>query len=96
MPGVLQCEAAAQLCCYYAITQGIMPADALIGLGGMEDVRFHNPVRPGDRLILVGQGIKMHRRLTRILVKGTVNGQKAFEATILGVQLGKWEDLKRE
>jgi 3-hydroxyacyl-[acyl-carrier-protein] dehydratase len=95
MPGVLQCEAAAQLCCYYAVTQGVMPADALIGLGGMEEVRFHNPVRPGERLVLVGQAIKLHRRLTRILVEGSVQGRKAFEAVILGVSLGKWEDLQR-
>ncbi|CAN5175202.1 3-hydroxyacyl-ACP dehydratase FabZ [soil metagenome] len=95
MPGVLQCEAAAQLCCYYALTQGVMDPQSLMALGGIEEARFHAPVRPGDRLVLVGQGIKMHRRMTRIHVVGSVNGVKAFEATVVGVPLGKWEDLLR-
>src|SRR5215813_9124172 len=46
MPGVLQCEAAAQLCSYYSMSQGLNPGD-FIGFGGMENVRFRSPVRPG-------------------------------------------------
>src|SRR5262245_23054443 len=34
LPGVLMCEAAAQLCSYYSTTQGISPGD-FIGFGGM-------------------------------------------------------------
>ena len=52
MPGVLLCEAAAQLCSYYC--QAIkLQEGGFIGFGGMEDVRFRGPVRPGDRLLLV-------------------------------------------
>lgn len=95
MPGVLMCEAAAQLCCYYTITQGIVDADALQGLGGLNDVRFHHPVKPGERLTLVGRGVKVHRRMNKFHVTGAVGDRKAFEALVVGVPLGKWEDLRR-
>jgi 3-hydroxyacyl-[acyl-carrier-protein] dehydratase len=94
LPGVLMCEAAAQLSCYYAVSQGFVEADVLYGLGGIERVRFHRPVRPGDRLVLVGKGVKVHRRMTRFAVTGVVGGEKAFEAEVVGVPLGKWEDIR--
>jgi 3-hydroxyacyl-[acyl-carrier-protein] dehydratase len=94
-PGVLMCEAAAQLACYYTVSQGVVDRTSLQGLGGIETARFHRPVRPGDRLVLVGRGVKVHRRLTRFEVAGQVGTDKAFEATVIGVPLGRWEDLVR-
>ena len=44
-PGVLMSEAAAQLCCYYTITQKVCDPGVLMGLGGIEDTRFLRPVR---------------------------------------------------
>src|SRR5947199_2250723 len=61
LPGVLMCEAAAQLCSYYIAINGLMQGD-FIGFGGLENVRFRSPVRPGDRLVLVGKGLKLKRR----------------------------------
>src|SRR5262249_55447518 len=60
LPGVLMCEAAAQLCSYYIMTQGFMESD-YIGFGGMDKVRFRSPVHPGDRLVLAAKVIKEHR-----------------------------------
>jgi 3-hydroxyacyl-[acyl-carrier-protein] dehydratase len=94
LPGVLMCEAAAQLCCIYNILSKVNSLDVLMGLGGLEDTRFLRPVRPGDRLVIVGHGLKVHRRLTRFHAIGHVNGEKVFETTVIGVPLGKWEDLK--
>src|SRR5947209_12429840 len=54
MPGVLMCEAAAQLCSVFIVTQGLLAGD-FIGFGGLENVRFRGLVRPGDRLVLVGK-----------------------------------------
>lgn len=93
-PGVLMCEAAAQLCCYYTVTQKVVDEGALMGLGGIDEARFVRPARPGDRLVLVGQGLKVHRRLNRFRVTGLVNGEKAFEATVTGVPIGRLEDLR--
>jgi len=94
MPGVLMCEAAAQLCCYFNLSQKVNDPGVLMGLGGLEDTRFHRPVRPGDRLVLVGQGLKVHRRLTRFHTLGYVGPERVFETTVIGVPIGRWEDLK--
>jgi 3-hydroxyacyl-[acyl-carrier-protein] dehydratase len=93
-PGVLMCEAAAQLCNFYAVTQKVVDAGALMGLGGIDEARFVRPARPGDRLVLVGVGLKVHRRLNRFRVTGLVGGEKAFEATVTGVPIGRLEDLR--
>jgi len=94
MPGVLMCEASAQLCCIYNILTKVNGVETLMGLGGIEETRFIKPVRPGDRLVIVGHGIKVHRRLTKFHAIGRVNGEKVFETTVIGVPIGKWEDLK--
>src|SRR5437868_1064419 len=47
-PGVLMCEAAAQLCCFYNVMQKVNDASTLMGLGGLDEARFLRPVRPGD------------------------------------------------
>ena len=54
MPGVLMCEAAAQLCSYYYSSQKIGDPGVLLGLGGLDETRFLRQVRPGDRLVMVG------------------------------------------
>jgi len=94
LPGVLMCEASAQLCCLYNLLTKVNGLDVLMGLGGLENTRFFRPVRPGDRLVIVGHGLKVHRRLTRFHAIGTVNREKVFDTTVIGVPLGKWEDLK--
>ncbi|MGH7172891.1 MAG: 3-hydroxyacyl-ACP dehydratase FabZ family protein [Gemmataceae bacterium] len=86
MPGVLMCEAAAQLCSYYIMTNGLIQGDFL-GFGGMENVRFRGPVRPGDRLILIGKGTKMHRRQCIFNVQGFVGSTMVFHADIIGVPI---------
>jgi 3-hydroxyacyl-[acyl-carrier-protein] dehydratase len=88
MPGVVMCEAAAQLCSYYIATQGLLQGD-FIGFGGLENVRFRSPVRPGDRLVLVGKGVKMNRRQTVCNVQGFVGSTMVFHADVLGVPLSR-------
>lgn len=93
-PGVLMCEAAAQLCGYYYSTQKVGDPGVLLGLGGLDEARFVRSVRPGERLVLVGTGVKVHRRLTRFRVNGYVGTEKAFETLVTGVPLGKMEELR--
>lgn len=92
-PGVLMCEAAAQLCCFYYINQKIGDPDNLLGLGGLDEARFVRTVKPGERLVLVGNGLKVHRRMTRFQVVGYVNEERTFEAIVTGVPIGKFKDL---
>ncbi len=91
MPGVIMCEAAAQLCSYYIVTNGLMQGD-IIAFGGMENVRFRSPVRPGDRLVLVAKGTRMNRRQTIFNVQGFVGTTMAFHADIIGVPLLRKEE----
>lgn len=86
LPGVLMCEAAAQLCAYYGSTQGITQG-RMMGLGGIEMAKFRRMVRPGDRLLLIGNGLKVDRRLMRFHVRGYVGPEQAFETVVIGVPL---------
>jgi 3-hydroxyacyl-[acyl-carrier-protein] dehydratase len=86
LPGVLMCEAAAQLCGYYIRTQNLMGGE-FMGFGGLENVRFRNPVYPGERLVLVGKATKVHRRQTVCNVQGFVSNVMVFHGDILGVPL---------
>jgi 3-hydroxyacyl-[acyl-carrier-protein] dehydratase len=88
LPGVLMCEAAAQLVSWYTVTGGFKVGD-FVAFGGMEEVRFRGPVRPGDRLVLIGRGKRVHRRQTIFHVQGFVGKQLVFHADIIGVQLSK-------
>lgn len=91
MPGVLMCEAAAQLCSYYMACQGIWQGDFL-GFGGLENVRFRSLVRPGDRLVLIGKAIRMNRRQVLCNVQGFVGTTMVFHADVIGVPLTRKEE----
>ena len=86
MPGVLMCEAAAQLASYLCHVLGIVK-DGFLGFGGMEDVRFRGPVRIGDRLVLVVKTGKVHRRQTIFDAQGFVDNNMVFHAKIIGVPI---------
>jgi 3-hydroxyacyl-[acyl-carrier-protein] dehydratase len=92
MPGVLMCEAGAQICAFYFKTEKIMGGD-FMGFGGLENVRFRKPVFPGDRLVLVGKATKVHRRQTICNVQGFVKETMVFHGDIIGVPMShKGED----
>ncbi len=93
-PGVLMVEAGAQLCGFYYSQQQIGAPGVLLGLACIEEARFTRQVRPGERLVIVGNAVKMHRRLTRFSAVGYVGAEKAFEVVVAGVPLGKMEELR--
>lgn len=94
LPGVLMCEAAAQLCGYYVSSQNVVVEGSLMGLAGIDEARFIRAVRPGERLVVIGRGEKLHRKLNKFRVSGYVGTEKAFEALVTGVTLGRYEDMK--
>jgi 3-hydroxyacyl-[acyl-carrier-protein] dehydratase len=95
LPGVIQCEAAAQLLCYYAVVNNVCPGH-LLGLGGLEDARFRGAVRPGDRLVIVGKGIRVHRRQTLFDAQGFVNNNLVFECQVMGVPIAPLDSTGSE
>jgi 3-hydroxyacyl-[acyl-carrier-protein] dehydratase len=87
MPGVVMCEAAAQLCAYLAQRYDLTGAE-MVGLGGMDDIRFRDPVRPGDRLVLVAQLVKVRRNAMFICeFQGFVRESMVVEGKIRGIVL---------
>lgn len=90
LPGVLMLEAAAQLVSFY-VTAVKVNEGQLLALGGIEESRFRRAVVPGDRLVLLGKGSRVRTRMTVFAVQGYVGNELAFETTIIGVPIGKWE-----
>ena len=60
MPGVVMCEAAAQLCSYHTQRHNLVGA-AVLGFGGLEEVRFRDLVHPGSRFVIMAQKMKVRR-----------------------------------
>ncbi len=86
MPGVLICEAAAQLSGYYCVSHRLIEGDYdFLAFGGMENVRFRGPVRPGDRLVLLSRAIKIHRRQIVTATQGYVNNSMVFHGDVIGM-----------
>lgn len=91
MPGIVQCEAAAQLGGFYARKYDLIGGDYL-GFGGMDEVRFRKPVYPGSRLDLVAHVTRvMARRLAQFRFQGWVDGELMFEGNMLGVTVNRSE-----
>lgn len=87
MPGVILCEAAAQLGGFYARKYKILGGDYL-GFGGMNEVRFRAPVYPNCRLVLVTHVTKIRpNRLVEYDFQGFVNDKMVFNGNMIGVPI---------
>jgi len=87
MPGVVMLEAAAQCCAYHSKKFDVLGAD-MVGFGGLEDVRFREPVIPGDRLIIICEMINVRRgRLVICRFQGIVRNLLAVEGIIKGIAI---------
>ena len=54
---------------------------------GLDNVRFRGKVQPGDRLVLVAKGLRVHRRQCQFSVQGFVGTTMVFNGDILGVAM---------
>ncbi len=87
LPGILMCEAAAQLCGYFATKHDLMGRE-ILGFGGLDDVRFRDMVVPGDRLVIVAELKKIRRGAMLISrFQGFVSQSMVCEGEIRGVPL---------
>jgi 3-hydroxyacyl-[acyl-carrier-protein] dehydratase len=87
MPGVIMCEAAAQLSSYYSHRYNLMTG--VIGFGGLEDVRFRGVVRPGDRFVIVCRLLKLRRSIMTCEFQCFVNQGLVCEGVLKGVSLSQ-------
>lgn len=87
MPGVMMLEAAAQLCSYFTQKHDLLGAK-MVGFGGLENIRFRDPVIPGDRLVIMCQLTKVRRnRMIVCRFQGVVRDSVVVEGEIKGIPL---------
>jgi 3-hydroxyacyl-[acyl-carrier-protein] dehydratase len=87
MPGVMMLEAAAQLCSYFVQKYNLLQSE-MVGFGGLEEVRFRDPVVPGDRLILMTEMTKVRpRRMIISRFQGVVRDSIVVEGILKGIPL---------
>ena len=87
LPGVLMCEAAAQLASYFTLKYNLLGAE-VVGLGGIENVRVRGRVVPGDRLVIVVKQTRVRRgALIVCRFEGFVENTLVIDGEIMGVRL---------
>lgn len=87
MPGVMMLEAIAQLCSFVTQRYDLL-GTKMVGFGGLEDVRFRDPVLPGDRLIVMCKLDKLRRgRLIVCDFQGVVDGKICVEGRLKGIPI---------
>jgi 3-hydroxyacyl-[acyl-carrier-protein] dehydratase len=84
-PGVLMCEAAAQLCSYDYLRKSTIPEGAFLGFGGMDDTRFRGVVQPPSRILFVARPQKLRSRMFTYATQGFVERELVFETQVIGV-----------
>lgn len=85
MPGVIMCEAAAQLASYYSKKHALMAG--MVGFGGLEKVRFRGVVQPGQRFVIVNRLLKLRRAIMTCEFQCFVNQNLVCEGILKGIAL---------
>lgn len=87
MPGVMILEASAQLASYFTQKYDLLGA-AMVGFGGLDNVRFRGVVTPGDRLIVMVRLDRVRRgRMIVASFQGVVDGQLVAEGVLRGIPI---------
>ena len=80
-------EAAAQICGYYTQKNDLLGTE-ILGFGGLDGVRFRDPVLLGNRLILMCQLQKVRRgRLIVSRFQGVVGDSIVVEGILKGIAI---------
>lgn len=94
MPGVIICEAAAQVCSFHALKHDLLGCEVM-GFGALDKVKFRGSVLPGDRLFLVCKMIRMRRgRIVVSRFEAFVGTNLVCEGEVSGVPLPA-EELRK-
>jgi len=89
MPGVIMCEAAAQLAAYL-VGKHKWFGDSVLGFAGLNDVHFRGTVQPGDRLLLMIKQLRFRpKAMITCKFQGFVDGEMVFDGKLKAVPLPK-------
>ncbi len=87
MPGVIMLEAVAQLSSYFTQKHDLLGA-AMVGFGGVDEVRFRGVVTPGDRLVLMVVLEKARRgRMIVARFQGVVKDKLVLQGVLRGIPI---------
>ena len=86
MPGVMMCEAAAQLASYYTQKNKLMDTPA-VGFGGLQKVRFRGVVHPCERFVVVVKALKIRRVMLTCQFQCFVEESMVCDGVLKGVPL---------
>ncbi len=86
MPGVLICEAIAQVSAVLAKCSG-QEADRVLVLTGLDRVRFKQTVEPGDQLRIEVEVSRRRKHYWRLAGHVTVDGRQVAEAELSGMEM---------
>lgn len=90
MPGVILCEAAAQLASFYAKKFSLLGSGDYLGFGGMDEVRFRAPVFPVCRLIICARAKRVRPKMrAEFEFQGFVNDVLVFHGSMIGVPISR-------
>ena len=84
MPGVLICEAMAQVGAIFAHNaRGGMEDNKVFVLTGLDNVKFKRPVEPGDQLVIIVEFEKVRQNLWKFHARATVADDFVAAAELL-------------
>ena len=86
MPGVLICEAMAQVAAILAGCSDHDP-DKVIVLTGLDRVKFKQPVEPGDQLRIELEISRRRKHFWRLAARATVDGKRVAEAELSAMEM---------
>ena len=86
LPGVLMLESAAQLGSFFC-GKYYDDDERFFGFGAIDGVKFRGSVVPGDRLILIGNALRLSPRRAVFYTQGIVGDKLVFEAQLTGLAM---------
>jgi 3-hydroxyacyl-[acyl-carrier-protein] dehydratase len=94
MPGLLIVEAMAQTLAVVMVqTLGTQVIGAPVYLMGIQDAKFHKPVRPGDTLMLHMVKERSRGPISKVRGQAKVNGEVVTEAALTAIVLDSGIDF---
>jgi 3-hydroxyacyl-[acyl-carrier-protein] dehydratase len=75
------------MCSYFSQKYDLLGA-AMVGFGGLEEVRFRDPVIPGDRLVLACEMTRLRRgRIVFTKFQGFVRNAMVVDGVLKGIPI---------
>jgi len=75
VPGVVLIEAMSQVAGASVVARGVIQGQTAFALAALDNVRFRQPFRPGDRLVTVAEHVRERVPLGIYRLKGYLNGE---------------------